>query len=257
MDCVKIAVNMLNYNVPEAVGKRLRGVDVGKSLPRRILTCLTSLMCWRKPATSTWHHLSRPNAVIQLGDQTVNALLDTGSTVTLCDDSIRPTPGFNCRPLPLSLDLPILRAAKGGQLPISRFMRVKITLGGKQLHHPVLFIKGLQVPCILGMDFMSRARVIIDTQNQKIRMEDVPHFRAEDNPTLTNQMIDIVLGKDHLVPPLSETKVMCTVDSTFEHGLISNSNSNNNFHIMDGVVQLRNNDSGKRECCAVVLNSGQ
>ena len=133
-------------------------------------------MCWKKPPFGRRPQLSRPNAVIQLGDQTVNALLDTGSTVTLCDDSIRPTPGFNCRPLPLSLDLPILRAANGGQLPITRFMRVKITLGGKQLHHPVLFIKGLQVPCILGMDFMSRAQVIIDTQNQKIKMEDVPHF---------------------------------------------------------------------------------
>ena len=57
---------------------------------------------------------------------------------------------------------------------------------------------------------MSRDRVVIDTQNQKIRMEEVPHFRAEDNPTLTNRMTDIVLGKDHTVPPLSESKVTCT-----------------------------------------------
>ena len=85
-------------------------------------------------------------------------------------------------------------------------MRVKISLGGKQLHHPVLFIKGLQVPSILGMDFMSRARVIINTQNQKIRMEDVPHFRAEDNPTLSNKMTDIVLGKDHSVPPYQKQR---------------------------------------------------
>ena len=98
-------------------------------------------MCWRKPVSSTRPHLSRPNAVIQLGDQTVNALLDTGSTVTLCDDSIRPTPGLNCRPLPLSLDLPILRAANGGQFPITRFMRVKITLGGREGDLP-LSVKG-------------------------------------------------------------------------------------------------------------------
>lgn len=108
--------------------------------------------------------------MIQLGDQTVNALLGTGSTVTLCDDSIRPTPGIDCKSLPLTLDLPILRVAN------TRFMRVKISLGRKHLHHPVLFIKGLEVPCILGMDFVSKARVVIDTENQKIRMEDIPHF---------------------------------------------------------------------------------
>ena len=136
-------------------------------------------------------------------------------------------------------------------------MRVKISLGGKQLHHPVLFIKGLQVPCILGMDFMSRARVIIDTQNQKIRMGDFPHFHAEDNPTLINKMTDILHGKDHSVPPLLETKVICTVSTTFEHGLISNSNGNNNFHIMYGVIKLRNNGSGLKECFAIVLNTGR
>ena len=87
-------------------------------------------------------------------------------------------------------------------------------------------------------------------------MEDVPHFRAEDNPIQTNKMTDIVLGKDHSVPPLSETKVMCMVDSTFEHGLITNTNGNNNFHIMDGVIKLRPKDSGKRECFAIVLDTG-
>ena len=73
-------------------------------------------------------------------------------------------------------------------------------------------------------------------------MEDFPHFQAEDNPTLTNKMTDIVLGKDHSVPPLLETKVMCRVDFSFEHGLINNSDGNNNFHIMDGVIKLRTND---------------
>ena len=231
-------------------------MNVGKSLPQRILTCLTALMCWKKTPPGTRPQLNRPNAVIQLGDQTVNALLDTGSTVTLCDDSIRPTPGFNCRPLPLSMNLQILRAANGGQLTISRFMRVKINMGRKQLHPPVLFIKGLQVPCILGMDFMSRARVVIDTQNQKIRIEEVPHFRAEDNLTLTNRMTDIVLGKDHSVPPLSESKVTCTVHSTFEDGLISNIKQGP-CHLMDGVVKLTGSSkSTTRECCAIILNAG-
>ena len=153
------------------------------------------------------------------------------------------------------MDLPILRAANGGKLPISRFMRVKINLGGKQLHHPVLFIKGLQVPCILGMDFMSRARVIIDTQKQKIPMEEVPYFRAEDNPVLTNRMTDIVLGKDHTDPPLSESKVICTVDSPFEHGLISPLELGS-CYIMDGVVKLiHDKEKNPRECCAFILNS--
>ena len=53
-------------------------MDVGKSLPQRILTRLTAQMCWKKTSRGTRPQLSRPNAVIQLGDQTVNALLDTG-----------------------------------------------------------------------------------------------------------------------------------------------------------------------------------
>ena len=135
-------------------------------------------------------------------------------------------------------------------------MRVKINLGGKQLHHPVLFIKGLQVPCILGMDLMSWARVVIDTQKQKIRMEEVPHFRAEDNPALTNKMTDIVLGKDHTVPPLSESKVICTVDSPFEHGLISHIDQGP-CHLMDGVVKLISGENAiRKECSTIILNPG-
>ena len=109
--------------------------------------------------------------------------------------------------------------------------------------------------CILGMDFMSRARVIIDTQKQKIRMEDVPHFPAEDNPILTNKMTDIVLGKDHTVPPLSESKVSCTVASPFEHGLILPIEQGP-CYIMDRVVKLiSKKEQIEKECCAIILNS--
>ena len=68
-------------------------------------------------------------------------------------------------------------------------------------------------------------------------------------------MTDIVLGKDHTVPPLSESKVTCTVDSPFKHGLISHIEQGS-CHLMDGVAKLLHDKTNdKKECCAIVLNT--
>ena len=108
---------------------------------------------------------------------------------------------------------------------------------------------------------MTKARVVIDTQNQKIKMEDIPHIRAEDNPRLKDKMTEVIIGKDHSIPPRSEMKVVCTVNSSYEHGLTFNNNliiynSESKFHAMDGVIKLQDNGTKSKECFAIVLNMG-
>ena len=69
-------------------------------------------------------------------------------------------------------------------------------------------------------------------------------------------MTDVIFGIDHSVPPHSEMKVICTVNSSYEHGLISSNNSELKFQVMDGVIKLKDNGNNAKECFAIVLNMG-
>ena len=62
-----------------------------------------------------------------------------------------------------------LCGANGKELQQSGCYSIKVTLGKKQVFHNMIFIKDLQVPCILGIDFMARQNVVIDASKRLIK----------------------------------------------------------------------------------------
>ena len=185
---------------------------------------------------------SRPNADISLGGVKVRALFVTGSGVTLCNSNIRPMVGLPCS----SLGLPELKTANGSSLHVTRCVMVPIKLPNstKEIHHKVLFVEGLQVPCILGMDFMKKARIIIDTLAGKIKVEPPLPGSFKHNPARL-----LRVKREVSIKPREEIQVIGECDINFTTALVTSNNSEI-VHLMDGLVDGKNSN----ECPLILLN---
>ena len=103
---------------------------------------------------------------ISVGGKTVRALLDTGSAVSLCNSELlRYIKDETSRQRISNLDL---RAANGDSLRIRDIRRAKVHLNGRYTPTEMIFVDHLQVPCILGMDFLNQAGILIDAGERKL-----------------------------------------------------------------------------------------
>ena len=101
----------------------------------------------------------RPNSTIEIGGIKVKTLFDTGSTVTLCQSKLFNTMfdagtlgRLNSNP---DRNFPELTSANGSPLQVRAAKTVPIPLSTRKTrHHLVYFVRNLQVPAIIGMDFM-------------------------------------------------------------------------------------------------------
>ena len=220
------------------VGKRPRGMALRWLIPQSLLTCLTTLNCFKAARPE----FSRPNADISLGGVKVRALFDTGSGVTLCNSNVSPMVGLHCS----TLGLPELKTANGSSLRVTRCVMVPIKLPNstRDIHHKVLFVEGLQVPCILGMDFMKKARIIIDTQAGKIKVEPPLPGSFKHNPARL-----LRVKREVSIKPREEIQVIGECDVNFATALATG-NNNEIVHLMDGLVDGKNSI----ECPLILLN---
>ena len=103
-----------------------------------------------------------------------------------------------------------------------------IEVNNRTIAQPVHFIENLQVPCILGMDFMKRARISIDIGNKCIRMG---------KPIANNKKV-LFLSKDITLDPNSERQVDLRVPWTFDAGLVEGVHTlPDQVAVMDGVCK--------------------
>ena len=111
----------------------------------------------------------RPNSTILMGGVPIKALFDTGSTVTLCHAKYLPNVVSTSKSS--YTYFPDLRSANGSSLKVieSKWVTIQLKAGDKRLHL-VYFVKNLQVDTIIGMDFMSKHKVTIDTSTRKIHI---------------------------------------------------------------------------------------
>ena len=77
----------------------------------------------------------------------------------------KPEEKFSCFAAPQALS-----NHDGKELQNNGCYSIQITINSTSFWHIVIFIENLQVPCILGMDFLSKAVISIDTATNKIRL---------------------------------------------------------------------------------------
>ena len=215
---------------------------VGKLIHQKLMTCLTALNCFK----ATRPEFTRPNADVNIGGKPVRALFDTGSGVTLCNDTIRPLGTLPCS----AVTVPTLKTANGDALQVTRCEIAPIFLPNSTIpvHQRILFVRNLQVPCLLSMDFMKRAKITIDAGEGKIRVQPSSERRTAKKKLLFNK-------KSVTIQPMEEAKVMAESTSSFNIALVEGKEFTD-FHVMDGLIKggLGEEDNA---CNLVVSNMGK
>ena len=136
-------------------------------LPSCLLTCFSFLLSRGRSETV------RPNCNLKIGNATVRALFDTGSTVTLCHSRYLKDMPLTRHPRDHLSPMPDLKSANGSSLNVVDVRTVPISIKpGQSSSQQVYFVRNLQVPAHIGMDYMSSNHLIIDTNRLKIHFPD-------------------------------------------------------------------------------------
>ena len=181
-----------------------------------------------------------PSLAIELNNTLVSALFNSGSFVSLVDEKYKTDiilKGTNAVLSP--------SGANDKELQQSGCYSIRISLGKRQVFHNLIFIKDLQVPCILGMDFMAKQNVVINAVKRLIKFAaKKPHDTS--SPLKGTKAI-------HL-PPYSETAVTITVPFPFVQGLIeAGPELPNKVLIMDGTANSFLHPTSKQHSCNVIM----
>ena len=112
---------------------------------------------------------ARPISTVTIRKFKLSTLFDTGSSFTLINSDLKSKLISNAEsPVKGS---PIKLCAANGQLLRTRgTYLLDISLFNHTFQIPVQFIDNLQLPCIIGMDFMSKAKVVIHVSFYNIKL---------------------------------------------------------------------------------------
>ena len=189
---------------------------------------------------------------ISVGGKTVRALLDTGSAVSLCNSELlKHMKDETSRQKKSNLDL---RAANGDSLRIRDIRRAKVHLNGRYTPTEMIFVDHLQVPCILGMDYLNQAGILIDAGERKLIFRNRGNTQNRSEQIRTNSFF-INTDQDVSIQPMQESKIIFNTPPNFKgKGLVSSHPQlNKDLTVMDGVID----SNGLDKCAVVVLNISQ
>ena len=143
----------------------------------------------------------------------------------------------------------MLKTANGDPLQVTRCEIAPIYLPNSDVpvHQRILFVRNLQVPCLLGMDFMKRAKITIDAGEGRIRVTP-----TEQKPLKKKLLYN---KKSITIQPMEEAKLMAESNFPFDIALVEG-NEFTDFHVMDGLYQGGLSDESNA-CNLVILNTGR
>ena len=156
---------------------------------------------------------SRPCKVVTINGHKVRALLDTGSSISLINSSLKKhllPQGSNMAKAPMVK----LCGAGGKELTNLGCYSLHCSLGKNNYWHNLTFIDKLQQPCIIGMDLLSKVNITIDAGRQTIT-----YGRSKPTPFAA------CTSQKFVLEPYSETQIKLTAPKAFSQGLIESSSS--------------------------------
>ena len=175
---------------------------------------------------------SRPFAQVKINAVKIGALFDTGSTYSLTHARFKPKI-LNANAQPCKGPDIKLCAANGQLLNTCGTYTVQFTINNRTFSHKLLFIDGLQVDCIIGMDLMAKANISIDARRRKLVMRS-----PISSPILLSS------PKRILLPAHSETLVNLPISHSFSRGLVEGTHPlPPSICLMEGIT-----DSTDRQC---------
>ena len=163
----------------------------------------------------------------------VEALVDTGASVTMISEEIyNAIPNLSVAPTPSKF--PELEGVvAGSKLDIVGEVNLPIKLG-KFISpvHPIVIVRGTRSPCIIGLDFLDRFSINIDTAN-RILSVDPEHYPAFDiplRPVFHKELVEsrVINMNTVVVPPRTVSFIAIGLKDYFEDG--------------DGIIEYLNTD---------------
>ena len=113
-----------------------------------------------------------------------------------------------------------LRAANGECLSARDHRLADISLNNRITPTEMIFVDNLQVPCILGMDYLQKAGIMIDAGERKLLFKPSPH--APKNRSDKQSNFYVSSETDTTIQPMEECKITFPTPSNFSgKGLIS------------------------------------
>ena len=155
----------------------------------------------------------RPNAATtlgMLGDCKVEMMLDSGSSISLIQENTAAPFTMEHKITPSGLQL---TSASGDNIPIVGCMTLPIYIGELQTTHPLVVVKSLIAPVILGLDFLQKHGMILDFTSSQVKINS--QFHEPDCSENIKPLLDIarqVTDKVYAVNVLTDT-TEDTIDS--------------------------------------------
>ena len=105
-----------------------------------------------------------------------------------------------------------LRAANGKSLRVCDIGKTEIHLNTSTTPTEMIFVDDLQVPCILGMDYLNNAGIIIDAGERKLL------FKTKTTVNRSAQSNQFLISTDHdvTVQPMQECKIVFNTPTNFK-----------------------------------------
>lgn len=142
------------------------------------------------------------NVSLVIEDTVVHAVIDTGADVSLISEEFRiSTPTLRQRPL-VKQFIP-LTSIFGDTLDSVGTLSANVTLGKRTVSHSFQVIRNCSKALVLGWDFLSMHKIVINMQNMSFQLgEDSIFFGGVDQHSL--KLVDVTVCTTTVVPALSE-----------------------------------------------------
>ena len=151
----------------------------------------------------------RPGAATiwdKIGDKKVEIILDFGSLISLIQESIATPFSDKNKISPSGLQL---TSASGDNILILGSITLPLCIGELQTSHPLVVVKSLITPVILGLDFLQKYRMILDFTSSSVKIDsklDTSNFN--DCSENSKSMLDVarqMRNKAHAIKTLNDT----------------------------------------------------
>lgn len=112
-----------------------------------------------------------PRIRVKIGEIEIPILVDSGSEVTVISEVFYNQLKVNSRVVELPVNNVTVNVAVGNKSTvIKRQVQLLLEIDGETLEFPFLVVPGLSTEVLVGIDWMSRYKCVIDVANQRIRL---------------------------------------------------------------------------------------
>ena len=155
------------------------------------------------PKNTKLSHSARPKLEVCFpGKNTVLALFDTGADVSIIAKRLFDKFAQHLQFSPIIRHWPSahLRSATGNVVDVLGKTELLLQIGGKIVKHEFLVVTGVKTSCILGIDFMHKNGIILDTGRKSL------HW-----PRSSSAPPEVVTKRQTIVPPRSVKRISANV----------------------------------------------